>query len=457
MIGFELLSAAFLLSFACAQILNPPGNVSSGYVEPSGPQALAFTSSVSDNAQQISWFFTPNGFAVVDSDIIYGRIEDFNRAVINITYNSESDLNTAGASANATAPARRRSVVPPAPHAVKRANSVFPGSSGLWPDGNILYRYADQATEDALSFYTEGAINAWQEAVPCLNFTKLPNGVDGSDPIVTIYANIPNQGYCLASLGFSPFGTFMSLDTGGGCGVPELIHEWGHILGLYHEQKRPDSFAKNPFQCQNLIDYPFGILTAEADANCCGKEPNYGCCGWACQFTPQFDLYNIQDPVNGEYDFDSIMLYRNDAFAKPGTLTLLNGPNTFSNPQQLSAGDINRIKALYGCPQPPKCPKGCDPTSGQNKCSFPTAPVCIYPSPSTPNPRAACACRAGYKATTSGIPDNDTTKQWRLPAPEGNFRVWVAEGVACDTLCDTPTGTESCREVAELPEACLRN
>ncbi|KAL8717021.1 MAG: hypothetical protein Q9225_005699 [Loekoesia sp. 1 TL-2023] len=456
MIGFKPFSAAFLLSFTGAQILNPPANVSSGYVRPSGPQALSIGQP--DTAQQVSWFFTPNGLAVVDGDIIYGRIEDFNRALINTTYNSESDLNTA--SANGTAPTRRH-IISPIHYAVKRANSVFPESSGLWPEGQISYRYADQQTEDSLSFWTEAATRVWQEAVPCLNFTKLSNGVGGSDSIVTIYANTPNQGYCLASLGYSPFGTFMSLDTGGACGIPEMIHEWGHILGLYHEQKRPDSFAKNPFQCQNLIDYPFGLPEVDADASCCGKEPNYGCCGWACQFTPQFDLYNSQDPVNGEYDFNSIMLYRNNAFAKPNTLTLLNGPNTYNNPQQLSPGDINRVKSLYGCPpdnpNEPKCPKGCDLTAGQNKCSWPTAPVCIYPSPSIPNPKAACACRAGYKATASGIADNDTTKQWRLPAPEGNFRVWVAEGVACDTLCNTPTGVDSCREVSELPAACLQN
>ena len=164
----------------------------------------------------------------------------------------------------------------------------------------------------------------------------------------------------------------------------------------------------------------------------------------------------------GDYDFDSIMLYRNDAFAKPGTLTLTGGPNTYQNPQKLSSGDINRIKELYGCldnnpPQPPKCPKGCDPTAGKNQCSWPTAPVCVYPSPSLSKPRAACACRAGYKATAAGIADTDTDKQWRLPPPEGNFRVWVAEGVACDTLCNTPTGVESCREVSELPAECLHN
>ena len=155
------------------------------------------------------------------------------------------------------------------------------------------------------------------------------------------------------------------------------------------------------------------------------------------------------------------MLYRNDAFARPGTLTLLDGPNTYQNPQTLSSGDINRVKELYGCANdtkpPVTCPKGCNPLAGQNTCSFPTAATCVYPSPALANPRAACACRAGFKATAPGITDADTTKQWRLPAPEGNFRVWVAEGVVCDTLCDVPTGAESCREVAELPADCLHN
>jgi len=53
--------------------------------------------------------------------------------------------------------------------------------------------------------------------------------------------------------------------------------------------------------------------------------------------------------------------------------------------------------------------------------------------------------------------DTDTTKQWRLPADEGNFRVWVAQGIECDTLCDVPTGIFSCQEVVELPAACLQN
>jgi hypothetical protein len=161
----------------------------------------------------------------------------------------------------------------------------------------------------------------------------------------------------------------------------------------------------------------------------------------------------------GNFDLNSIMLYRNDAFAKPGTSTLTKGPNPYNNPQALSPEDILRIRELYGClpPPPPQCPIGCNPAPGANTCSWPTAEDCIYPSPSTPNPRAACACRAGYKATAPGILDTDTTKQWRLPADEGNFRVWVAQGIECNTLCDVSTGAFSCQEVVELPATCLHN
>jgi len=96
------------------------------------------------------------------------------------------------------------------------------------------------------------------------------------------------------------------------------------------------------------------------------------------------------------------------------------------------------------------CPSACEPHS--NTCDA-TAPTCIYPDPSIPSPRAACACRAGFKAT--GYADDDSTKQWRLPVQGNDFRVWVAEGVECNTPCEVPYGVDSCHEVKILPHICL--
>ncbi|KAK0730899.1 hypothetical protein B0H67DRAFT_54042 [Lasiosphaeris hirsuta] len=109
-------------------------------------------------------------------------------------------------------------------------------------------------------------------------------------------------------------------------------------------------------------------------------------------------------------------------------------------------------------PGPPRpeynatCPAGCN--VHYNSCDKTTAPTCIYPDPRVPRPRGACACRPGYKA--SGYADTDTTKQWRLPIPGQEHRVWVAENVVCDKLCVISGGVESCREVSAIALECAR-
>ena len=209
----------------------------------------------------------------------------------------------------------------------------------------------------------------------------------------------------------------------------------GHLLGLYHEHTRPDRDLHVQFHCDHV------------SSTWCTT----------CPICPGFTI----DPGHYDkstYDTDSIMHYPSWAFknAMGSTLTDLSGndlPNAFIS---LSPLDISRIRELYLCPvvSPPKCNKACSTAPG--KC-HPTAQTCIPPAPGTANPRLACSCRAGFKATTAGIADGDVTKQWRLPAPEGNFRVWVAEGVECNTPCQVSTGAFSCQEVTELPAECLHN
>lgn len=97
------------------------------------------------------------------------------------------------------------------------------------------------------------------------------------------------------------------------------------------------------------------------------------------------------------------------------------------------------------------CPKAC--LVHYNSCDKTTAPTCIFPDPYVSNPRGACACRPGYKA--SYVTDGDTSKHWRLPVVGQEHRVWVAEGVPCDMLCKNPWGVDSCREVKELGKECI--
>ncbi|KAF1994026.1 hypothetical protein P154DRAFT_448640, partial [Amniculicola lignicola CBS 123094] len=80
--------------------------------------------------------------------------------------------------------------------------------------------------------------------------------------------------------------------------------------------------------------------------------------------------------------------------------------------------------------------------------------TCIYPDPFVTNPRAACACRPGYRAAA---PVDDVASHWRLQVPGLEDFVWVAEGVECNTRCDGDPGTPDCREVTALAKECLSN
>jgi cysteine-rich repeat protein len=265
----------------------------------------------------------------------------------------------------------------------------------------------------------------------------------------------------------------------------------GHVLGLVHEVKRPDRPAHVLFHCLNVQG---------ATPACCEPNP---CCGLVCEFS----VDNGFDHT-GPYRTTSIMHYRRDAFAIPGTLTLegLNGEVVpLFNPSNPDIEDYKRICKIYfeeckgvcgngilepangeecdngdsngtgacsstckkvsvcgngilepgeecddgnlingdGCSSTCKkeviCPT-CNPIVGLNHCDITTS--CITTAPGQHH----CACRAGFK---SNALDSQTAIHFRLPFPGQEYRVFVAPGVACDTLCNNPFGApqDICTEV----------
>ncbi|KIJ91300.1 hypothetical protein K443DRAFT_655201 [Laccaria amethystina LaAM-08-1] len=404
-----LLSLPFVLRGAQAQFDTPPTNLTTGFVR------------LPHGTRQVSWIYSPNGIVIYDGDIVFGTIAEFNDALVNITHSPDDSTLS-----------RRHDI--PSQGLATRAYSEPPGGR-LWPGGIIYYRYSDTNVESAASTEVNFAISTWTAAVPCIRFVRLPNDNKPTNGIVTIVAHSTNFGYCAAALGYTPTPMWLEVDPSG-CGDSTMLHEFGHLLGLYHEHTRPDRNNFVKFNCNNVLS-----------PKCCGSS----CCGLACAFS--IDPGHYPSP---EYDINSIMHYPSWAFnnGMGSTLTDLSN-NVLHNPYiSLSPLDISRVRQLYFCPvvSPPKCNKACSTTPG--KC-HPTAQTCVPPAPGIPNPRLACSCRAGFKATNPGIADGDVTKQWRLPAPEGNFRVWVAEGVECNTPCTVSTGAFSCQEVTELAAECL--
>jgi Astacin (Peptidase family M12A) len=106
------------------------------------------------------------------------------------------------------------------------------------------------------------------------------------------------------------------------CSLGTLLHEMGHVLGLYHEMTRPDYSTYITINYNNVIK---------------GSEDN---------FTPLTD--NFQDLTL--FDYASVMMYIPFAFTRNGgpVLDTLPPGMQLSSLNGYSAGDIDGIERLYG-------------------------------------------------------------------------------------------------------------
>jgi hypothetical protein len=106
-----------------------------------------------------------------------------------------------------------------------------------------------------------------------------------------------------------------------------IQHELTHALGFFHQQNHPNRDQYVTIKSINIafdVEYSFRILDSIEGTS-----------------------------FNTPYDFDFIMHYPSNVFAKTGTLTIVrndgvNGGNIAEN-KNLSVGDITRIRRMYKC------------------------------------------------------------------------------------------------------------
>ncbi len=127
------------------------------------------------------------------------------------------------------------------------------------------------------------------------------------------------QGGCTSPVGMIGGEQRVNLDDG--CTTPLVIHEIGHVVGLFHEHSRHDR------------DLYVKVLPQEADKR---------------------EVANLQQVLvgsedDGYYDFASIMHYTGLAFARGGQPPLQSIPAGIpvGRTEVLSAGDIDAVKRLY--------------------------------------------------------------------------------------------------------------
>lgn len=220
-------------------------------------------------------------------------------------------------------------------------------TSQLWPNKTLKFKYGATLTAGAKSVL-DSAMAQWESSTS-IRFVELPAG-DGSG-----YVQFSSGGDgCFASIGYPGDGNSRELNLGSGCEFETTaLHELGHALGVFHEQTRADR--------DTHVDIDWTNITA----------------GMASDFD-KYSKSGLAGTDRGAYDYDSIMHYGSDAFAKDPSKPVITkkGGGLIPWPAGLSAGDISAVEAMYAgmesdgddaAPAPDEGEKV--PGSCENRCS----------------------------------------------------------------------------------------
>ncbi|CAH1245082.1 TLL1 [Branchiostoma lanceolatum] len=200
-----------------------------------------------------------------------------------------------------------------------------------WPGGTIPYIMGDSLTHRDRSYIVE-AMAKWHQN-SCVRFKpysrKLASYLGHHDHVI-FYKGIG----CLADVGRLLEREQQVVSINDAClfatsnPVGVILHELGHVLGLYHEHSRPDR--------DDFVD----ILVNNVRP---GEEYNFQKMSFG-----DINLYNIP------YDYMSIMHYYNSEWTVRGDLQTIVTKDTkyrysIGHKRALSFYDIKTVNLLYGC------------------------------------------------------------------------------------------------------------
>lgn len=205
----------------------------------------------------------------------------------------------------------------------------------IWPGGILRITFVD-SRDDKNPYTLIRKINSFMAA--CEGWSQIANvqcqilpyrgKVKLLAPQLTVEFG-QTSGVSWATVGYQSeyetsnlFGTYISNDAD----EQVMAHELGHVWGFQHEHQRPDR------------DQYIRIFQENIDPNHLGA------------FAPMFGSYFLSP----EYDYNSIMHYKNRVFSKnnQNTMEARANPTIFLGPvdEKPSAVDAKRMRDLYGPP-----------------------------------------------------------------------------------------------------------
>jgi hypothetical protein len=200
-----------------------------------------------------------------------------------------------------------------------------------WPGGVIPYEIDPRYRTPDL---VRKAIDHWHAKTNHIRF--VPRNEQNKGRYNNWVRFVPS-GSCRSLVGKRPDRGEQQINLAPGCGLPQIIHEMGHCVGLFHEQSRNDRDKYLRVRLNNVEE-----------------DMKYN-----------FDLIRLRGEDVGEFDFKSIMLYPAKAFSANGKATMVRrddendvdfGIATGSLggvTAELSKGDVEGVRHMYPKPASP--------------------------------------------------------------------------------------------------------